>query len=509
MYGTTKTGNQYEFGVLYEFDPQNSQFKKLYEFNGPQGKYPQGKLVITSNNIIYGITSFGGNYNKGTIFKYDLSTSTFSKIIDFNGTNGYLPKECPIVGPSGILYGITSYGGTNNKGVIYSLNPQSGIFTKIASLNTINTHSSYSGLYLASNGKMYATAQAPSPGGIFEFNPQTGSVSTKYIFSSNEGKLSQCVFIEGAGHKLYGSTKDGGVNNLGTVFEYNIDSNTFTLLTSFTGFVSSGSDPTGGLFLSNNKLYGMNSDGGSYSKGTIFEYDLQQHTLTIKKVLTPASGGDPINVQFLEYTCNNSYDTINAVSCNQYIGKSLKVYTSSGVFFDTSFNACSAFQIDMLNLTIINNDTTVIHQATSLHANQVNATYQWLYCDSAYKAISGGVLQNYTPVINGNYAVVVTQGLCSDTSSCHSFLNVGLTNKFTNEYAVVYPNPANQYLFLQFDKEIIRTIRMRDIYGKELFKIRSRDLVLRINSSSYAPGVYLIEVSNDKGSLFVKKIIIQ
>ena len=509
IYGVTRSGGEYEFGVLYEFDPQTNQFQKLYEFDGTVGKWPSGKLLITQNNTIFGITMYGGNYDKGILYKYNISSGVFSKVIDFHGSSGTYPKECPILGPAGILYGITMSGGTYNKGVIYSLNPLTGQVATVVALGASGgLYNCVSGLFLASNGKMYTTTQHPNNGGILEFNPQTSNISTKHVFTSNEGNWSQCTFIEGGGHKLYGSTKGDGINNLGTLFEYNTDSNTVSVLTNFNSFTTTGSEPTGALFLSGSHLYGLNSNGGSYSKGTLLDYDLLQNTLGIKTTFNGANGGDPWNVQFLEYNCYNSYDTITSSACDQYVGKSLKVYTTSGTYSDTSYNACSAFQIDLLNLTIITIDTLVTKQSTALHANQNNATYQWLYCDTAYKIIPGATSQNFSPVVNGNYAVIITQGSCVDTSSCHSFLNVGMSINSINEKILIYPNPAQQYINIQFNKQATHKIRIRNIYGLLLYEVENSDLILHINTQSYISGVYVIEITDNKGVQFRKKIII-
>ena len=509
MYGITRSGGLLEYGVLYEFDPQTNQFQKLYEFDGTVGKWPSGKLLITSNNIIYGITMYGGSYNQGILFKYNISSGVFSKVTDFHGSIGAYPKECPILGPAGILYGITLNGGTYNKGVIYSLNPLTGQVAAVVSLGASGgLYNCYSGLFLALNGKIYTTTQHPNQGGILEFNPQTGSLATKYTFTSSEGSWAQCTFIEGAGNKLYGSTKDDGITNLGTLFEYNTDSNTVTVLTNFNSFTTTGSEPTGALFLSGAHLYGLNSNGGLYSKGTLFDYNLQQNTLNLKITFSGSNGSHPLNVQFLEYSCSNSYDTITTSSCDQYVGKSLNVYTSSGTYYDTSYNACGALHIDLLNLTIIKNDTLVTKQGTALHANQNNATYQWLYCDSAYKIIPGATSQNFSPVINGNYAVIITQGSCSDTSFCHSFLNVGMSKDSMDETIHIYPNPANQHINIQFSKQASHKIQIRNIYGLLLYKIESSDLVLHINTQSYIPGIYVVEVTDNNGAQFRQKIII-
>src|SRR5205823_3243142 len=86
-------------------------------------------LMQGANGLLYGMTTFGGSSNKGVLFCINPSNqdlaSTYSKLIDFNGTNGAKP-ECSLMQASnGLLYAMTDSGGTNNRGVLFSLNPVS------------------------------------------------------------------------------------------------------------------------------------------------------------------------------------------------------------------------------------------------------------------------------------------------------------------------------------------------------------------------------------------------
>ena len=48
--------------------------------------------------------------------------------------------------------------------------------------------------------------------------------------------------------------------------------------------------------------------------------------------------------------------------------------------------------------------------------------YQWLDCNNNFEPISGATAQNYTAIDNGNYAVVVNENGCIDTSACTAIL---------------------------------------------------------------------------------------
>ena len=84
---------------------------------------------------LYGMTLNGGSGRGGTglgvIFSFDPSTSTYTKLKDFDNTNGANPYGSLIQANDGKLYGMTSEGGSSNYGVIFSFDPSSSTYTKL------------------------------------------------------------------------------------------------------------------------------------------------------------------------------------------------------------------------------------------------------------------------------------------------------------------------------------------------------------------------------------------
>jgi uncharacterized repeat protein (TIGR03803 family) len=72
-----------------------------------------------------------------------------------------------------------------------------------------------------------------------------------------------------SGNTLYGTTQYGGSSNVGTVFAINTDGTGFTLLHSFTE--PDGANPHAVLALGTGVLYGTTSVGGSVGYGTVFQ----------------------------------------------------------------------------------------------------------------------------------------------------------------------------------------------------------------------------------------------
>jgi uncharacterized repeat protein (TIGR03803 family) len=84
----------------------------LKDFDGANGAIPQGSLMQASDGKLYGMTSYGGSSVAGDIFSFDPSTSTYTKLKDFDGINGRNPWGSLIEASDGKLYGMTYAGGT-------------------------------------------------------------------------------------------------------------------------------------------------------------------------------------------------------------------------------------------------------------------------------------------------------------------------------------------------------------------------------------------------------------
>ena len=65
--------------------------QSLSDFDSPNGANPFGSLMQASDGMLYGVTNRGGSSNNGVIFSFDPSSSTYTKLIDYDGANGANP----------------------------------------------------------------------------------------------------------------------------------------------------------------------------------------------------------------------------------------------------------------------------------------------------------------------------------------------------------------------------------------------------------------------------------
>ena len=98
---------------------------------------PYGNLIQGTDGLLYGLTSAGGLNNAGTLFSYDLSNHVFTKLHDFYPADGAVPFGS--LSQSGnLLCGTTSAGGTFNKGVMFNYNLTNGIYAKLVEFDGTN-----------------------------------------------------------------------------------------------------------------------------------------------------------------------------------------------------------------------------------------------------------------------------------------------------------------------------------------------------------------------------------
>jgi uncharacterized repeat protein (TIGR03803 family) len=287
LYGMTHSGGTGSGarGTLFEFDPVNSVFTKKIDFVGAaNGEYPNGSLMAY-NNKMYGITSFGGLANAGTLFEYSSINNILTKKIDFNySPNGYKPVGGLIL-HNQKLYGTSSRGGAKDNGTLFEFDPTN---------NTFNTKASFDGCtpngYLTVfNSKIYGlTSNGGSYGGgvLYEYDLTTNILQGKSNFNQHYPTGGLTLY----NNKLYGLTKEGGGNNGGMLFEYN-PANGFVTQKKYFDF-STGSAPYRNLTVFDNKLYGMTYQGGINLGGTIFEYNPLTDVLTHKINLSYSNTGN-------------------------------------------------------------------------------------------------------------------------------------------------------------------------------------------------------------------------
>lgn len=131
LYGATLYGGEEgNRGTIFRIRRDGTEFTKLHDFNGINGAHPEAELTVMEN-VLYGTTNEGGASDAGTVFRINPDGSGFTLLHSFSGADGSRPSRGVVHDRSGNLYGMTTYGGTNGVGVIYSVNSTGSDFEKL------------------------------------------------------------------------------------------------------------------------------------------------------------------------------------------------------------------------------------------------------------------------------------------------------------------------------------------------------------------------------------------
>jgi uncharacterized repeat protein (TIGR03803 family) len=299
FYGAAANRNGLPSGGVFQVSPSGT-LTDFYDFSSSLNMNPLGGVMQASNGQLYGMlnTTGTGSVSAGAIYTltldgqftvlHNFAAETLDLPFSFNADGAVLAPNF-VQTSNGTLYGVAYTGGTTDGGTIFSLTP-SGTFTLLYTFGAFGSATAVTGgsnpaggLVVGTDGNLYGTTRyggANSVGTIYRMTPG-GSVTTLMSFPApatsgscqamdppNTGALT--VGMDG---KLYGVQCAGGAySGSGTVYSFDPVAATFTILHSFGDPTSKdGIGPTGHLALgADGNLYGATAAGGVNGTGTVF-----------------------------------------------------------------------------------------------------------------------------------------------------------------------------------------------------------------------------------------------
>jgi uncharacterized repeat protein (TIGR03803 family) len=269
--GATQYGGVYGYGTVFsltEEPPSTWTETVVHSFVGSDGSYP-----LVGQSGAYGTTFSGGDYGKGTLYRYslDFTANVYSFCAEPGCAGGSAPEG--IVLPSGSVYGVSELGGALGYGTVFEWDPSTGAETVLHSLAGGGDGEYPVGAVAGTGTSLYYTASKAGGtcdcGGVYELDVSSGAVTILHLFEGDpDGQGVAGVALIGG--NLLGVTPQGGTHDAGMVFEVTAAGD-YEVLYSFTGGAD-GCYPSGTLAAdSAGNLYGTALACGSSSAGTLWE----------------------------------------------------------------------------------------------------------------------------------------------------------------------------------------------------------------------------------------------
>jgi uncharacterized repeat protein (TIGR03803 family) len=286
LYGTTMYGGKESgscaggtgCGVAFSYDLTTSKYKTMHQFQGPDGAAPIGIQVLDSAGDLFGVTNGGGT--NGTF--YEITAAGTEKVLHSFGPapDGMYPGG-GLVSYGGNYYGVTLGGGANTCydggcGTVFKVTP-SGKETVLYNFTGGSDGLSPYELVGDSLGNLYGISktQDNTTAAVFEIN-SAGVFSIAY----NGSYVSQIGFIiMGTNGNLYASSSGGDVSSCGSngcgqilrLTPTGDGNGTVTVLHQFDNTDGSILNPFQDLVLHGGVLYGTTNYGGSSKDGVIYK----------------------------------------------------------------------------------------------------------------------------------------------------------------------------------------------------------------------------------------------
>jgi hypothetical protein len=213
----------------------------------------------------------------------------------------------------------------------------------------------------------------------------------------------------------------------------------------------------------------------------------------------------------IDVTNGTDIFTVRVVSASPLSGEPTPAgafdITGTGGQFDNSLPYDEGYQLFPCDVNeLCNLDETVSVNGLTIAAVQTGVDYQWVDCDDNFSPITGATSQTYEATQNGNYAVILTDGACSDTSDCVEISTVGTTTNDLNAKIKLFPNPIVNQFNIEAGEEKIVAVRVYSSTGKLIFTSSFDSSAVAINAKAWEKGVYFVKTSTRNGTVTLKVV---
>ncbi|MBS1743254.1 MAG: T9SS type A sorting domain-containing protein [Bacteroidetes bacterium] len=486
LYGFTFQGGVVNLGVIYEYDYISNSYTKKIDLQSINGNLPNGEMINAANGKMYGTTQVGGTNNVGVIFEYDYTANLYLKKIDLSPATGSRPRCTLATAPNGKLYGITTEGGANDKGVIFEYDYVSNTYTKRFDFDNSTGSPVGLALSLAPNGKFYgSTIVNSSTSSIFEFDYITGTVTPKVTLSTADGIYLRDPMLLAPNGKFYGVAASGGATGQGVIFEYDYVNNVYNKKVDLT--VATGGTPSGKMIYSSadGNLYGILSQGAANSLGGIFRYDYVNNVYTLLNSFTYTGGYSPFNSSLVEVDLSIIPISILEFNARRVGGNAL-----------LNWRINQEASISKIEIERSANGNDFNYLANISASSVASSIHNFRFSDT--KVLDG---KNFyrLKILNSNGNI--------------SYSEIRLVNFENLAELFIYPNPVRNEINISFPQSWLHQpayLSLFDQQGKQVFSKTLDDVkqVEQISLSLKSSGIYLLRLQRFDNTTTWKKIVV-
>lgn len=203
---------------------------------------------------------------------------------------------------------------------------------------------------------------------------------------------------------------------------------------------------------------------------------------------------------------NNAMSTDVQTACESYTwidGNTYFASNNTATFTISGGAASGCDSIITLDLTILTPPTaTATDNGDGTITASNGTTYAWIDC-ATNTPVSGATSQTFAPTMDGSYAVIISDGNCSDTSSCVLIDYLGIKNLSTITVQMI-PNPTNDLVTIQMSVANA-SLEVLDAQGK---LILTKEIISgeQVSLGAYETGIYFFNVRTANG-IAVQRVV--
>lgn len=207
--------------------------------------------------------------------------------------------------------------------------------------------------------------------------------------------------------------------------------------------------------------------------------------------------------------CLPSSFSMTETSCKSYTSPSGKyTWTSDGTYYDTLVNATGCDSLLTVNLTVVVPETGVIQLETQLISKASGVSYQWVKCHEGYAPIPDATGPSYTATEDGEYAVIINDGGCIDTSGCYTVNTGAVYDNGFNGLLKIAPNPTTGTITIDPGRSFESiTNLVKDAAGRVIAtRVVAHTGAYQLHIDA-VPGIYFIEIVASTGESARIKVV--